>query len=464
MDWTFLQFGKLEPATWMYLSALLSIAVFFRFRRLFSLRNWDLITLYLLTPGLLATGKVDQMLADRAPESIVAAQSTADSTQAIGTLENNESWQRIKQFGYFWLFGLTAYFVVRTLVDVVILRRDRLEQNLTSPGIAFLTTCLFAYLIILIAGGEPEPEGKAGAHVASSLLAGQTSLPQYRGADPATILFMMPSAAVQRGLAQSGMKSADLDQLQAEHNIARSALIICHLLLLVGLVLIGWKHFQGIESGLAMALLYLLLPVTFFHSVKLDHLIPTTLLVWAIFLHQVPAAAGALMALASVSFFPLLLLPLWWSYYRQRGASLFFSFFIATTLALWLIVYLVPPLLSFIEMWSTSLSNKVLLTADTAKSSVGFWSTATQIYRLPIVIAQAILIITLVFVPKEKTLGDLIALSATLLLMTQFWYADRGGTHVLWYLPFLIMMVFRPNLKTRPNPLPTPAATIIERP
>ncbi len=28
MDWNFLEFGKLAPATWMYLSALLAIAVF----------------------------------------------------------------------------------------------------------------------------------------------------------------------------------------------------------------------------------------------------------------------------------------------------------------------------------------------------------------------------------------------------------------------------------------------------
>jgi hypothetical protein len=457
MDWKFLEFAKLEPATWMYLSGLLAVAVFFRFRRLWSLRNWDLITLYLIMPGLLATGKVDEMLAERAPEPIVAAPATASTSQAIGTLDRNESWRGVKRFGYTWLFGISAYFVLRSLLDVLIVRRDRLQQNLTPPGIAFLTTSLFAYLILLIAGGEPEPAGKAGAHVASSLLSGETLLPQYRGADPATILFMMPSAAIQRGLAQSGMKSADLDQAQAEHNIARSALIICHLLLLAGLVLIGWKHFQGIESGLAMALLYLLLPVTFMHSVKLDHLIPTTLLVWSIFLYRVPAAVGTLMALAAVSFFPLILVPLWLSFYRARGWAWFVGFFVATTLALWLLVYLVPPLLSFIEMWSTSLADKVLLTADMAQKSVGLWTSNTQIYRLPIVIVHFILLVVLIFIPREKNLGDLISLSAALLLMTQFWYADRGGTHVLWYLPLLIMMVFRPSLRAlAPSPAGAP--------
>lgn len=447
MDWNFLEFGKLAPATWMYLSALLAIAVFFRFQRLISLRNWDLITLYLIIPGLLATGKVDEILSSHPTEPVVASAETQAAVQAVGTIDHNESWRRIKTFGYIWLFSITAYFVLRSMVDLVIVRRGRVEQNLNPAGVAFLTICLFAYLILIIAVREPEPIGKSAARVASSLLAGQTTLPQYQGADPATILFMMPPAAVQKGLDSSGMKTADTDQSQAESNIVRSALVISHLLLVTGLVLIGWKHFQGLEAGLAMALLYLLIPVTFMHSVKLDHLIPTTLVIWAVFASQVPAVAGTLLALASVFFFPLLIIPVWVSFYWRRGFWWFSGFYLGTTATLWLVVYFVPPLLSFVEMWSTSLSSKVLIAADTAEKSIGLWTAATQIYRLPIVIVYTIITVAVTFVPREKNLGDLIAQSVTLLLMTQFWYADRGGTHVLWYLPLLILMVFRPNLR-----------------
>jgi hypothetical protein len=35
---------------------------------------------------------------------------------------------------------------------------------------------------------------------------------------------------------------------------------------------------------------------------------------------------------------------------------------------------------------------------------------------------------------------------SALLIGIQFWHADRGGVHVLWYLPFFLLMVFRPNL------------------
>jgi hypothetical protein len=44
------------------------------------------------------------------------------------------------------------------------------------------------------------------------------------------------------------------------------------------------------------------------------------------------------------------------------------------------------------------------------------------------------------------------------MLGIQFWYADRGGVYVLWYLPFLLLLVFRPNLSDR-----EPAAIVPEK-
>src|SRR5262249_28721202 len=39
--------------TWFYFSALLAVALFFKFSRLLSVRNWDVLTLFLFMPGLL---------------------------------------------------------------------------------------------------------------------------------------------------------------------------------------------------------------------------------------------------------------------------------------------------------------------------------------------------------------------------------------------------------------------------
>ena len=59
------------------------------------------------------------------------------------------------------------------------------------------------------------------------------------------------------------------------------------------------------------------------------------------------------------------------------------------------------------------------------------------------------------FWPTPKNLAHVIALSAAVLIGIQFWYAEQGGIYVLWYLPFLLVLVFRPNLLDR-RPLPGP--------
>ena len=35
------------------------------------------------------------------------------------------------------------------------------------------------------------------------------------------------------------------------------------------------------------------------------------------------------------------------------------------------------------------------------------------------------------------------------MLGTQFWHAHDGGLYVAWYLPLLLLTVFRPNLEDR---------------
>src|SRR5205823_6690932 len=49
----FLDFNLPNAATWFYFSLLLAVALFFKFARLLSVRNWDVLTIFLLVPGLL---------------------------------------------------------------------------------------------------------------------------------------------------------------------------------------------------------------------------------------------------------------------------------------------------------------------------------------------------------------------------------------------------------------------------
>ena len=75
------------------------------------------------------------------------------------------------------------------------------------------------------------------------------------------------------------------------------------------------------------------------------------------------------------------------------------------------------------------------------------------IYRLPVLMLYLALVVWTSFFPARKNLGELIALSAALLVASQFWYLDKGGTLVLLYLPLVLLMMFRPTLTAkRPQP------------
>src|SRR5438093_11410801 len=49
----FFDFTLPNATTWAVLSALMCIALFFKFNRILTVRNWDLVSLFLLVPGLL---------------------------------------------------------------------------------------------------------------------------------------------------------------------------------------------------------------------------------------------------------------------------------------------------------------------------------------------------------------------------------------------------------------------------
>ena len=47
----FLDFALPNAATWFYFSLLLAVGLFFKFNRFFSVRNFDILSLYLIVPG-----------------------------------------------------------------------------------------------------------------------------------------------------------------------------------------------------------------------------------------------------------------------------------------------------------------------------------------------------------------------------------------------------------------------------
>jgi hypothetical protein len=79
----------------------------------------------------------------------------------------------------------------------------------------------------------------------------------------------------------------------------------------------------------------------------------------------------------------------------------------------------------------------------------GFWMGIHAAYRIPVFVSYVVFIVATAVWPRPKNLAHLLALSAAAIIGIQFWYADQGGVYVLWYLPLLMLLVFRPNLADR---------------
>jgi hypothetical protein len=89
-----------------------------------------------------------------------------------------------------------------------------------------------------------------------------------------------------------------------------------------------------------------------------------------------------------------------------------------------------------------------MLFAVAAESGVwgDFWQPD---YRYPILVAHVGLCLSMILWPAQKNLGTLISYSAAVMLGTQFWHAHSGGLALAWYLPLLLLTIFRPNLEDR---------------
>jgi hypothetical protein len=228
---------------------------------------------------------------------------------------------------------------------------------------------------------------------------------------------------------------------------ARVMAILAQLAIVIGLVLVGMRHFDNIKTGIAVAALYLLLPYTAMWTGSVTHALPGALLVWALVMYRRPLAAGILIGLAlGTIYYPLFLLPLWISFYWQRGAVRFLAGVAAAT-GLLLLVLACTSIDS--PMFFAGL-RRFLAAWRPADADAGVWGQFWQPeYRYPILAAYIGLCLSMVLWPAQKNLGTLVGYSAAVMLGTQFWHAHSGGLALAWYLPMLLLTIFRPNLEDR---------------
>jgi hypothetical protein len=260
------------------------------------------------------------------------------------------------------------------------------------------------------------------------------------------------------GVVDSQAQANNVPPFEARRWVGRGLAILCHLAIFAGLVVVGRRHFQDLHAGMAAGTFYLLLPYTAFHVEQWHHVWPMALVVWAVVFYRKPALAGALLGLAAGTvYFPLLIVPVWWSFYRGRGAGRFGGTFVLAyglcLAATGLILWYDNELANSIQSLRTLPDWQPWLKPDA--STQGFWTGMERAwaYRMPVFVACMALTVTTAFWPSPKNLAHVLALSAAALVGVQFWYADQGGVYVLWYLPLLLLIVFRPNLSDR-RPLP----------
>lgn len=407
----FFDFQLPNATTWFYFSLLLAVALFWKFARFLSVRNLDVLSLFFLVPGLLLLQEAHGPRHDGRLE--VAA---APGTVSSGGMPPGQ----LRDLGYVWLLAGSAYFLIRCLIDLALVRRPSLAPNLNLGGLAWLAGALFVCLGAVAFRPQEEnalPVGKPSAAADEMKAKVEDAVGNVAGFD---------TRWVQSGLA-----------------------ILCHLAVAAGLFLIGYRHFQDTHAGMAAATFYLLLPYTALFVGQIHHVLPIALMVWAVVAYRRPTLAGFFLGLAGSMYFPILVFPLWVSFYWRRGAGRFAATFALAMLASLAVIGAIKW-----QQGELGESLKAALTmadwqAWKAPHSESIWQGIHWAYRVPVFIAYSAFVIATAFWPAPKNLAHVLALSAAVLIGIQFWYADQGGVYVLWYLPFLLLLTFRPNLADR---------------
>jgi hypothetical protein len=448
----FLDFNLPNSTTWFYFSWLLAMALFFKFSRLLSVRNWDVVTLFLLVPGLLflqearpnfSTAEknpavaVAALVADNACGALAAPVLSVDAVLNLGRTRDPAlaptPWLAL---GYLWLLCGSGYFLLRCLFDLALVQRPALSPNLSFGGLAWLGTAMFVCLVA-VAFRQPE-----------------------RPLTVPTVTVVQNTAAV-APVSHPARKSTAVDLVEAMLGLwqRRSLAMLFHLSVAVGLVVIGARQFQDAPGGMAAATFYLMLPYTGLFIGQLPHVWPMAFMVWALALYRIPTLAAFFLGLAAgTMYFPALVFPLWLSFYRGRGAGRFtLAFLLTAGLCLLVVGVILWSRNDLTHIWEETWSLSAWQAWRVPREE-GFWTGIHWAYRIPVFIAYVAFVLATAFWPSPKNLAHLIALSAAVLIGVQFWYADQGGIYILWYLPFLLLMVFRPNLSDR-RPLAIHAET-----
>ncbi len=268
----------LGPRTWLFLSLIACVAIFFKFTRVLSVRNLDLFLVFSLAPGLMAL---------------------------VGS-DGSRTWM-----AYAWLLGGSTLIFVRSLLDLAIVRRPLLEPNLNAPGMICLIVGVLA-LLLTETVNLPRDEGAARNPADPGALPGEKGLPAPKGSmeQDSPVNMVLKATPLPRAFQKSPPQVV----------ISRALAVLSHVVLVLCLNLVCRRHFNLPIAGLACATCYLLLPYTRIAVVDSGQLVSAALILAAVAFYQRPIVAALFIGLAA-GWTPacLGLLPLWATFYRKRA-------------------------------------------------------------------------------------------------------------------------------------------------
>ncbi|MCA9239355.1 MAG: hypothetical protein KDA37_04110 [Planctomycetales bacterium] len=445
------RYERVNPTTWVYLSSLLTIGLFFKFSRFWSVRNIDLILLVLLAPGLLCIK--------------IGLENQAISADTFP----------VEMFGYIWLFSVNGLLLLRMLIDSAMVRRPLLEPNLSAGGMTFLTVSLLLFLMANVLNGVTERADLFSAQRAEHLQHGESSEVEKSTLETHgpgfTLFFFLPHISTQTVMGdrshEPARKDQNADATEAEFSTAqvvtaRVMAILSQTMIVLGIVMVGSRHFDNTTMGIAAAMLYLMLPYTAMWTGAVTHALPGALLVWAVYWYRRPLISGALIGtLCGTIYYPIFLLPLWIAFYWNRGLARFLlGYGVSISLLVATLIFTSVDETGFqYALFVERLTQMFGLRLPRMDDLAGAWHYWNSVYRWPVIAAYICLSVSFLVWPAQKNLGTLLSCSAALMIGAQFWHAHSGGMALAWCLPVLLLTIFRPNLEDRvavdvvyPNP------------
>jgi Glycosyltransferase family 87 len=242
--------------------------------------------------------------------------------------------------------------------------------------------------------------------------------------------------------------SGEWDDLPAAH----AAAILFDLAVFTFLILLGLRIRPGPEGQRLAATLafgWAAYPYTAYalESNSNDSLVAALLLA-TLLLAAKPLARGALLAAATwAKFVAAPLAPMYLTYQRRlRPALLFAAGFLALTIAVLLWPALDPGLRTFYDRTIASQAGR--------DSPFSLWGqTSMEPVRIGILALTGLASLTFAFVPRRKSLPQLAALSAALLILLQLTLHHWFYLYIVWFYPLLLIgLAASPARTSRPDP------------